>query len=79
MVVVPCESVSGSNHAPSVAVMVLPEKSLEITLFASAVPENVTLVVAKVAFTLGEVMTGRSGAVVSPLTPVVLRMNSVTG
>ena len=73
MVVVPCESVSESDHAPPVAVTVVPEKSVEILLESSAVPEKVTLVVVNVAFALGELIVGAAGAVVSLLPPDLVR------
>ena len=61
----PCGSVKENDHAPPVAMAVAPEKSEEITLSASAVPENVTLVVVSAASFAGLMMLGASGAVVS--------------
>ena len=75
MIVVPCGSVSESIHAPlaASAIAVAPEKSLEITLDASAVPLKVTPVVVKTdgpaplagAEPFMSARVGASGAVVS--------------
>ena len=67
-----------SVHAPPVAVAVVPEKSLEIVLSSSAVPEKVTLVVLKLASTAGELTVGAAGAVVSLVRDATFLIKLVT-
>ena len=65
---------SPSDHAPPVEVAVASEKSVEMMLSSSAVPEKIMLVVVNVVFAFGEVTTGASGAVVSAATAEVRRV-----